>query len=99
MSYQTVEWQDIETAPKDGSDILVFVPEHREQYVAWWSRVHTCWLWADTEHSTEACEPTHWTPLPEPPKAETVTVSVTEPRTMESFLTRWERVMAATPRT
>lgn len=60
-------WQPIETAPKDGTEILVFrqyeygqtILPHYE-VVRWEGE----WLYAG-EYSIAA---THWTPLPPPPK-------------------------------
>ena len=68
------KWQPIETAPKDGTDILVYVGPH--QFAAWY---HTdtesgCSMWAiSTDRCNEAISfstflPTHWMPLPKPPK-------------------------------
>lgn len=57
-------WQPIETAPKDGTRVLTFRVKFREAMaVAWfdgeeWRPVHGS-AWPD---------PTHWMPLPEPPK-------------------------------
>ena len=74
-----MKWQPIETAPKDGTEILLLIPLDwqsstiieprigKGRYVAtgWF----TCegWLnrlgqWVNEE------TPTHWMPLPEPPK-------------------------------
>ena len=67
------EWQPIETAPKDGTSVLisngVSVGEaHYEEYAEGW-------FWAGG-HSTDAVDykvwtPTHWRPLPPPPKDKT----------------------------
>lgn len=85
------EWQPIETAPKDGTLILVagpvidssdvagYVP-WKETYVvlAWWEG--SCWLGCFGDYHDTGCPicggwfeypvvwPTHWMPLPEPPK-------------------------------
>ena len=73
------EWQPIETAPKDGTRILIYQPEgqwksrrdRRLEYIdtAYW---HTP---GNPEHPGYWCayvlcvyRPTHWMPLPEPPK-------------------------------
>jgi hypothetical protein len=59
------EWRDIGTAPKDGTDILVFHPESKEQFVCYWEL--GCWMFsADTGLIGS---PTHWMPLPPPPGA------------------------------
>lgn len=70
----TREWQPIETAPKDGTYVLlrfegpfhdqespgVAVGRHYASGPRWWLTS----IWAAT---TANAEPTHWAPLPEPP--------------------------------
>ena len=63
-------WRPIETAPKDGTEVLVFVPPNRlsvNPFVAqarnptgaqWWAR------------RVGSIKPTHWMPLPDPPEEE-----------------------------
>lgn len=69
-------WQPIETAPKDGSEMLIWLG-------APWSRVEkACWYepWSnwqagafpidparDDFHGIGRSVPTHWMPLPAPP--------------------------------
>lgn len=72
-----MEWQPIESAPKDGRGILVidataFVPKAG---MAWFYR--DAWVGEDPGiHDREYCHhsvwpsPTHWMPLPELPKQE-----------------------------
>lgn len=61
-----MNWQPIETAPKDGEYILVYAGRVT---VAWFSDGE----WLDGmnhdgyEHETHS--PTHWMPLPPPPEA------------------------------
>lgn len=64
------EWRKIETAPKDGTPVIVLVDgvaiegRHREygwSYAALNS--HGCGCCADGDP-----DPTHWMPLPAPPK-------------------------------
>lgn len=72
-----MEWQPIETAPKDGSDVLLYFPL---EGLKGWSRVVIChwrtigderghWVWQDraVRGYSDAYKPTHWMPLPEPP--------------------------------
>ena len=59
------EWQPIETAPRDGSEILLFARgPYKDDYrgVGQWSEQRNDWLWSF------AIRPTHWMPLPEPPR-------------------------------
>jgi hypothetical protein len=57
------EWQPIETAPKDGKDILVFGEQLRR--VAFWDEARGG-LWSRWP-GREPIRATHWMPLPEPP--------------------------------
>ena len=64
-------WSPIETAPRDGTDIIVYRPKHDGDYIPkvgtdYWmtGRFYgPCWA-----KSRRDCEPTHWMPLPEAPK-------------------------------
>ncbi len=65
------EWQPIETAPKDGTNVLVIVVEHPESHCV---LRHQDGQWLNDEFfdviSGEQViwyEPTHWMPLPDPP--------------------------------
>lgn len=73
------QWQPIETAPKDGTAMLVYGPGLLREHNAHCAVVR----WQTTEHSTipwwtindgkfgpydlRGPSPTHWMPLPEPP--------------------------------
>jgi hypothetical protein len=62
-------WQPIETAPKDGTTVLLFDPANEEIErgvdVGFFHGGVFEWLW-----SRDACNgnPTHWMPLPAPPQ-------------------------------
>jgi len=83
-----MEWQPIETAPKDGTEVIACFSnnygfqENPTTYGPW-----TCafrngkWMaswgdraviysesWAGTEYQEAEIDPTHWMPLPSPPK-------------------------------
>lgn len=63
------EWRGMESAPKDGTFVLVIDSEygdHSGAFVAQYSQ-HSfsgCWL---TSHTPHVVRPTHWMPLPTPP--------------------------------
>lgn len=67
-----IEWQPIETAPKDGTDILVMTGE--TMHVVRWINIHgdfDYWAVDDNKHgpfTLRGKAPTHWMSLPEPPK-------------------------------
>jgi hypothetical protein len=77
------EWQPIATAPKDGTTILLYWPHYPEEQsgVVWLGRwkqndrlakayfSDTC-EWDDFELSEPRHAPSHWQPLPPPPKDE-----------------------------
>ena len=68
-------WQPIETAPKDGTEILLFCPHDDPQNVQGYfssePEEHARY-WRPTESLVAdvvgLIEPTHWMPLPTPPK-------------------------------
>ena len=56
-----IDWQPIETAPKDWTDILAY--DGHSIFIACFGVGEWLLTWGeDTMH------PTHWKPLPEPPK-------------------------------
>lgn len=59
-----MNWQPIETAPKDGTMILVHGP-YGFLIVHWGNEANSGWHGEDGEWPEYAC--THWMPLPEPP--------------------------------
>jgi len=70
-----MDWQPIETAPKDGPPILIYdsgdswsgiIEPEPVIYVCVWEGWNKCWVEADGEQYS-VFKPTHWMPLPEPP--------------------------------
>lgn len=78
-----MEWQPIETAPKDGTSILGWSEERGQRetkmgkytegspgYAKWkdgYGPLNSGWAW-DTHHNwLTTWNPTHWMPLPPPP--------------------------------
>jgi hypothetical protein len=75
------EWQPIETAPKDGTEILLFTTYLADEYydetfstvqIGSWDfghdTVEAIWRRPAGWACVKIGEPTHWMPLPEPPK-------------------------------
>ena len=69
------EWRHIDTAPKDGSDILIFSQKHGRRVaryepfqwgksLEWFIGLEQGWC-----GGTYDCAPTHWMPLPPPPSS------------------------------
>lgn len=56
------KWQPIETAPKDGSDILAHWKASGTSHVVYYALGRWC-----DDCDDEISTPTHWMPLPEPP--------------------------------
>lgn len=73
-------WQPIETAPRDGTPVLVYAERFgwegsprivcavypKEHYNGW--IIYGCGPTRHGEQVLDSCLPTHWMPLPEPPK-------------------------------
>lgn len=64
---QAGEWRDISTAPKDGTDVLIFQAGYEGVYLCWYD--DSDGVWFDERDNSYA--PTHWLPLPSPPKEKT----------------------------
>lgn len=73
------EWRDISTAPVDGTAILIKVaagvveawydkPRHTPSYEDPDDWTGNQWVALDDTLQFESGEPTHWMPLPDPPK-------------------------------
>lgn len=71
-------WQPIETAPKDGTLVLLYEPDNDEElidariFVGLWNDARDAKFygtaWECAEYSAFNHYPTHWMPLPEAPK-------------------------------
>lgn len=69
-------WRPIETAPKDGTAILLYCDDHVSaefgSVIGFWSEDDGGDWYASEAHSSPlfwaSDRPTHWQPLPEPPK-------------------------------
>jgi len=63
----TPQWQPIETAPNDGTEIWLFEKNWADKpFIGRW--VDASNTFADRELKI-GVDPTHWQPLPEPPKS------------------------------
>jgi hypothetical protein len=65
------EWQPIETAPKDGTSLLLWWPAHQQlaadpRVIGYWKPSYHCWQ-AGNYFCPRDIAPTHWMPLPPPP--------------------------------
>jgi len=63
---RSTDWQPIETAPKDGTRILLFHPDRHEELqimIGKWHAGHELW----ENEGVFSCGMTHWKPLPLPP--------------------------------
>ena len=61
-----MEWKPIETAPKDGTEILLCAKVTRDIGLCYWREDHvmTGWTWG---LGKSFGGPSHWMPLPAPP--------------------------------
>lgn len=73
------DWRPIESAPKDGTTVLLYFPDRGSVCGSWdkdeYARKPAPYWSRDTERifgvrETRANQPTHWMPLPEPPAPE-----------------------------
>lgn len=66
------QWQPIETAPKDGTEILLFDPDNSDDHNGGVAQGYFSMKdggrneWVSMVFKT--CKPTHWMPLPSPPE-------------------------------
>lgn len=61
-----MEWQPIETAPKDGTEFLVFCTDDGHSYICFCNYLAGGYWNPDAEVGGKL-NPTHWMPLPKPP--------------------------------
>lgn len=74
------DWQDISTAPKDGTEILLFTHHEADEYLDESFDAVQIGLWDDGNHAPGSAfhrepgwcqqkigKPTHWMPLPKAP--------------------------------
>jgi hypothetical protein len=61
------EWRPIETAPEDGTSLLLWQPTNYGGYMVVGSYDVMLFQWIDDMEGLSMA-PTHWRPLPEPPQ-------------------------------
>lgn len=74
--YQMMVWEPIETAPRDGSPILLYVVKVADEYTRavgqydGWRNIDVGYweLGLNDWHTVHSGEPTHWMPLPPAPQ-------------------------------
>jgi hypothetical protein len=69
---EMTDWQPIETAPKDGTWLLVGEHRYAHPFVARWTEHPTGGYWQQDNQGVwdddmGYWQPTHWQPLPVPP--------------------------------
>ncbi len=77
-------WQPIETAPKHGKRILLWSPTDDIEVGEWSTSVWTYgggWINNENRSDTVILKPTHWMPLPMPPKRDVKDWTTTSRRT------------------
>jgi hypothetical protein len=59
------KWQTMQTAPKDGTEIILNVPNYDpvKSFVGWWNKFEGCW-WDGLENCSIGYTPTGWMPVP-----------------------------------
>lgn len=75
---ETFAWQPMETAPKDGSEVLIWdrgaIRVARFEPLGWSQATAIAFRWfiplgkGECSGGTFAVDPTRWMPLPDPPK-------------------------------
>jgi hypothetical protein len=82
-----LSWQPIETAPKDGVEVLLCAHVSRDIGVCYWrdDDVMTGWTWGLGKSFKY---PSHWMPLPTPPTSISLTEEIT--KTTEALQLSWQ---------
>ena len=65
---QQQQWREIDTAAKDGSWLLGWLPDEARSYALRWDTNGRSQNPAWRDHELFAYQPTHWMPLPAPPR-------------------------------
>jgi hypothetical protein len=67
-----MKWKPIETAPKDGTEILLYLPKVNNVISGNWSSNSGCWIdcWCAKKDS-DCYLPSHWAELSKPTESET----------------------------
>ena len=71
IDHPSQQWQPIDTAPKDGQEVIAFHPDFDTQYFVRWVQPEGqagCWYEDFAMKSMSGF--THWSPLPEPPMSD-----------------------------
>lgn len=66
-----MNWQSIDTAPKDGTQVLLYTPQSTiKVHGGYWSSHSRCRCWIAGGYMQKVFPPPPqwWMPLPEPPK-------------------------------
>lgn len=63
------EWRNIDTAPRDGTQVWLWSERQYSRPVwGWYSGALNSWMAHVGDRTDIIKNPTHWMPLPEPPK-------------------------------
>jgi hypothetical protein len=62
---EPLKWQSIDTAPRDGTEVLLTNPRPGAVCVGFWNGKS----WDDGDFYDDLGDFTHWMPLPEPPES------------------------------
>lgn len=88
-------WQDIATAPKDGSCVLLGHSD-KPTIEGYWCSIYAAWCDIAREREVTP-QPTHWLPLPPPPIAHEATVLARANKRIENLEGQIDKDMDFTP--